>query len=185
MGRRLLTRYGRWMAAVLACGPGAVLSHLAAAALWGMPGRHPDRGHVPRGRKAAPRDHTFIGPTSPPTRSPVHHGIPTTTVPRTLLRPQCRRSARRVAQRVSAGRAARLERPRLGSAGSSSVIHGNRACPSSKPSLKRFSAASASSEASWRSASRTSSSLLVFQDHSPTSASRAWRSTAPGRSSAS
>ncbi|MGZ6694783.1 MAG: hypothetical protein ACXVFN_11300 [Solirubrobacteraceae bacterium] len=25
-----------WLAAVLACGPGAVLSHLAAARLWGM-----------------------------------------------------------------------------------------------------------------------------------------------------
>jgi very-short-patch-repair endonuclease len=29
----LLSRYGRWMAAVLACGPGAVLSHRSAAAL--------------------------------------------------------------------------------------------------------------------------------------------------------
>jgi very-short-patch-repair endonuclease len=30
---------GRWMAAVLACGEGAVLSHRSAAALWGMFGR--------------------------------------------------------------------------------------------------------------------------------------------------
>ena len=32
----LLTRQGRWLAAVLACGPGAVLSHRSAAALHGL-----------------------------------------------------------------------------------------------------------------------------------------------------
>lgn len=32
----LLGRHGRWMAAVLACGPGAVLSHRSAAALLGL-----------------------------------------------------------------------------------------------------------------------------------------------------
>ena len=31
-----LTRHGRWLAAVLYCGPDAVLSHLSAAALWGL-----------------------------------------------------------------------------------------------------------------------------------------------------
>ncbi len=31
-----LTQKGKWMAAVLACGPGAVLSHESAAALWGV-----------------------------------------------------------------------------------------------------------------------------------------------------
>lgn len=34
--RKLLTRRGHWMAAVLACGPGAVLSHRTAAALHGI-----------------------------------------------------------------------------------------------------------------------------------------------------
>jgi very-short-patch-repair endonuclease len=34
VGRPELSQEGRWMAAVLACGPGAVLSHLSAAALW-------------------------------------------------------------------------------------------------------------------------------------------------------
>src|SRR4249919_919851 len=40
VGRPELTRYGWWMAAVLACGEGAVLSHASAAALWLI---HPDR----------------------------------------------------------------------------------------------------------------------------------------------
>jgi very-short-patch-repair endonuclease len=34
VGRPELTKHGRWMAAVLACGGGAVLSHSSAAALW-------------------------------------------------------------------------------------------------------------------------------------------------------
>src|SRR3954454_7762049 len=34
VGRPDLTREGHWMAAVLLCGEGAVLSHLDAAALW-------------------------------------------------------------------------------------------------------------------------------------------------------
>jgi hypothetical protein len=36
VGRRDLAREGRWMAAVLACGEGAVLSHRSAGALWGI-----------------------------------------------------------------------------------------------------------------------------------------------------
>lgn len=36
VGRPELTREGRWMAAVLACGDGAMLSHRSAAALWGI-----------------------------------------------------------------------------------------------------------------------------------------------------
>ncbi len=36
VGRPELTPHGQWMAAVLACGPGAMLSHGSAAALWGI-----------------------------------------------------------------------------------------------------------------------------------------------------
>src|SRR5690242_21849244 len=36
VGRPSLTQHGRWMAAVLSCGDGAVLSHSSAAALWRM-----------------------------------------------------------------------------------------------------------------------------------------------------
>jgi len=36
VGRRDLSVHGRWMAAVLACGPEALVSHRSAAELWGM-----------------------------------------------------------------------------------------------------------------------------------------------------
>jgi very-short-patch-repair endonuclease len=76
------------MAAVMACGTGAVLSHRSAAALWGMrddgsesidvtaPNR---RGRIPGGISAH-RD----GSLTPDDRTAVH-GIPCTTVARTLL----------------------------------------------------------------------------------------------------
>jgi hypothetical protein len=57
VGHRLLTRQGRWMAAVLACGSGCALSHASAGAAWdlasytgtlvhvaGCPGRRPRPG---------------------------------------------------------------------------------------------------------------------------------------------
>lgn len=43
VGHQRITREGRWMAAVLACGPGAVLSHFHAGCLWGICGR---RGRI-------------------------------------------------------------------------------------------------------------------------------------------
>lgn len=42
VGRRQLTREGRWTGAVLACEPGAMLSHRSAGALWGFAKEHPD-----------------------------------------------------------------------------------------------------------------------------------------------
>jgi predicted transcriptional regulator of viral defense system len=41
VGRRQLTQEGHWMAAVLACGPDAALSHRSAAALLGIADEHP------------------------------------------------------------------------------------------------------------------------------------------------
>ena len=43
VGRPELTPTGRWMAAVLACGDGAVLSHRSAAELWGIGWEEPGR----------------------------------------------------------------------------------------------------------------------------------------------
>ena len=52
VGRPQLTRHGRWMAAVLACGEGAVLSHRSAAALWNLGGTGRDiEVTVPAGRR--------------------------------------------------------------------------------------------------------------------------------------
>jgi very-short-patch-repair endonuclease len=54
VGRPELTQNGRWMAAVLACGPGAALSHDTAAQLWGIRRVRPGPIHVsiPAGRRA-------------------------------------------------------------------------------------------------------------------------------------
>jgi very-short-patch-repair endonuclease len=84
VGRRLLTRNGRWMGAVLACGPGAFLSHFAAAALWGIRGGSKLEVTAPRGRK--PRKGIRMHWADlPDDETTTHHGIPTTTAPRTLL----------------------------------------------------------------------------------------------------
>jgi hypothetical protein len=87
VGHTRLSREARWMAAVLAAGEGAVLSHVAAAVHWRIwqrrwdgidvtvPGqRRPRKGfRVHRCRNLDPRDVT------------VHQGIPITTPARTLV----------------------------------------------------------------------------------------------------
>ncbi|MGE5408651.1 MAG: hypothetical protein ACM3NV_08565 [Syntrophothermus sp.] len=89
VGHRRGDRTARWWAAVLAYGPGAVLSHRSAAAAWGIesPGRRPVDVTAPRGRqgrerrsgiwvhrcKLAAADRANLG------------GLPVTTVARTLF----------------------------------------------------------------------------------------------------
>jgi putative AbiEi antitoxin of type IV toxin-antitoxin system/uncharacterized protein DUF559 len=87
VGHGALGSEGRRLAAVLACGPGAVLSHRSAAAHWGLlatqaslidvtapRGRHGGQGiRLNRSRSLDARDTTD------------HEGIPITKVPRTLL----------------------------------------------------------------------------------------------------
>jgi predicted transcriptional regulator of viral defense system len=86
VGHEVLSREGHWMAAVLAAGPGAVLSHSAAAALWRI--RNPSSGaiHVTTPRKCRStqtiRRHRSRIPADEVT---VVEGIPVTTVPRTLF----------------------------------------------------------------------------------------------------
>lgn len=87
VGHARLRREGRWLAAVLAVGPGAVLSHRDAAGLHGLrPANHP-RADVMTTRQ--PR--AIEGIAIHRTRSLDAHditivsGIPTTTVARTLL----------------------------------------------------------------------------------------------------
>ncbi len=54
VGHGKLTLRGRWMAAVLACGPDALLSHRAALALWDLRdgGEWLDRGNRSRAGQA-------------------------------------------------------------------------------------------------------------------------------------
>jgi very-short-patch-repair endonuclease len=87
VGRPQLTRYGRWMAAVLSCGPEAVLSHRSAAALWEIApeGRRVDvslPAHVQRrGPGIAVHRRTTL--TSADITS--HLGVPVTTSICTLI----------------------------------------------------------------------------------------------------
>jgi very-short-patch-repair endonuclease len=88
VGRRGLSIEGRWMAAVLAGGDRAVLSHRSAAELWGLlprSSRTPDVT-VPNARDR--RDAVGIvwhSRTPPDDEVTVVAGIPATTVPRTIL----------------------------------------------------------------------------------------------------
>jgi hypothetical protein len=84
VGPRLLTQHGRWMAAVLACGPGAALSYRGATALWQIRRGTRLEVTVPRGRKAR-RGIQLHWADLPDDEVTIHHGIRVTTVPRTLL----------------------------------------------------------------------------------------------------
>jgi hypothetical protein len=86
VGHDRLTARGRWMAAVLACGPRAVLSHRAAIALW-------DLSAIPSGTidVTAPTDRRIPGirchrsrTVHPDDRATID-GIPVTSLPRALL----------------------------------------------------------------------------------------------------
>lgn len=85
VGHRVVSREGRWMAAVLACGAGAVLSHRSAAAAWGIatfsgasevtaPRKTRSRGAIRRHRALLPPDEITAV-----------EGIPVTSVNRTLF----------------------------------------------------------------------------------------------------
>jgi very-short-patch-repair endonuclease len=75
-------RYGREMAAVLACGDGAALSHQSAAAIWGF-GRRDDVVHVSVTRDVRSREGVRVHRTLS-LKAAVHNGLPLTTPARTL-----------------------------------------------------------------------------------------------------
>jgi Transcriptional regulator, AbiEi antitoxin/Protein of unknown function (DUF559) len=99
VGHRPPSPHARAMAAVLACGPGAVLSHRSAAALWGL-GRWQRRIEV-----TARSGHRHDGVQTHRSRTLTlddvtrHYGIPVTTPARTL------QDLRRVLDRASLTRA--------------------------------------------------------------------------------
>lgn len=88
VGNPRISIRGRWLAAVLACGPRAVLSHRSAAALHGLLRVRSSNPHVtvPNARRRRPKGvrvhcsrHLLLAD-----RARVD-GIPTTSIPRTLL----------------------------------------------------------------------------------------------------
>jgi very-short-patch-repair endonuclease len=85
VGHRLRTSEATWMAAVLAAGPGAVLSHRSAAALWGMRSGTSATVDVtaPRQcRRPGIRAHHLV---LPPDEVAVENGIRVTNPARTLF----------------------------------------------------------------------------------------------------
>jgi hypothetical protein len=86
VGHRVLSQRSRWMAAVLACGPDAVLSHWSAAALWGIRGTRGGPIDITSPRKTksrgAIRRHRVL---LPPDEVTVEAGIPVTSAPRTVF----------------------------------------------------------------------------------------------------
>lgn len=115
LGHRRIGIHGNWLAAVLACGPHAVLSYGSAAALWGIRGW---RGPIEVTRRSGHR--RPHGVRLHQTRSlPTEHvtveaGIPVTSPERTLLDLAARLDARQLERAlVAADRANRIHWPEL------------------------------------------------------------------------
>lgn len=87
VGHGVLRPEGRWLAAVLACGSRAVLSHRSAAALWDL--RPATRSTIdvtaPRTRVGHPGVDLHLSRCLEPHHRTEHKRIPTTTVARTLV----------------------------------------------------------------------------------------------------
>src|SRR4051812_855658 len=87
VGHTVLGVRGRWMAAVLACGPAAALSHASAAALWEIRASDAVYTDVTARRTGRKRPGIRIHRprTLPASEVSERHGIPTTTPARTIL----------------------------------------------------------------------------------------------------
>src|SRR4051794_25405956 len=86
VGHRVLSQRGRWMAAVLACGKGAALSHRSAAALWAIRPTSRAAIEVTTPRKLRPRGELLPHCAAlPADEVTTLDGIPVTTPARTLL----------------------------------------------------------------------------------------------------
>lgn len=118
LGHQRLETKGRWMAAVLACGPGAVLSHRSAAHLWGLRRSH---GQIEVLRRSGGARHAGIclhqTRRLDPADTTTENGIPTTTIERTLLDVSGTLDDRQIERMlVAADRTGRLRWPALGRA---------------------------------------------------------------------
>jgi very-short-patch-repair endonuclease len=104
VGRPELSRHGRWMAAVLACGPEAVLSHGSAAAVWGF-GSEPHglvEASLPPGRRCRrPGIRAHRCAALRPGDVTEYEGIPVTSPVRTLIDQATRLSPARLERAVN------------------------------------------------------------------------------------
>jgi hypothetical protein len=111
VGHRIVTSEGRWLAAVLAGGRGAVLSHGSAAAHWGVrPAGTPVAVTTGRRRRSRPGVR-FFRSRLPADETTTHDGIPVTTVPRTLFDLAAVISAGQLARAVAEAEVRRLWDP--------------------------------------------------------------------------
>ena len=87
MGHTNLSLHGHCLAAVLACGPNALLSHTSAAWLWGLTKTSPLPAAVtaPGYRKPRPPLRLHEARSLTPEDRALREGIPVTSLPRTLL----------------------------------------------------------------------------------------------------
>lgn len=85
VGRPELTQHGRWMAAVLACGRGAALSHHDAAALLKIRRDRPGPIHVSVPTHSSRRLPGIEVHRRSALQPIIHHGIPTTSPADTLI----------------------------------------------------------------------------------------------------
>ncbi|OLE38278.1 MAG: hypothetical protein AUG48_02330 [Actinobacteria bacterium 13_1_20CM_3_68_9] len=88
VGHIAISNEGRWMAAVLASEPRAVLSHRSAAELWGMLEARPGPLHVTirsaAGRRPGRDIRLHRSPSLPEAATTLHNGITVTTSARTI-----------------------------------------------------------------------------------------------------
>ena len=86
VGHTRLSPQGRYLAAVLACAPGALLSHVSAAWPWGLLKQRPGAIHIsaPTRRRARPPLCIHHARLVDDDRA-LREGIPVTALPRTLL----------------------------------------------------------------------------------------------------
>jgi very-short-patch-repair endonuclease len=86
LGHRRIGLYGEWVAAVLAAGPGAVLSHGTAAQLWGIRGsRRPIEVTRVSGHRRPHGIRLHQTRSLPAEHITLEAGIPVTTIERTFL----------------------------------------------------------------------------------------------------
>jgi very-short-patch-repair endonuclease len=88
VGHAALSKEGRWMAALLACGDRAVLSHRSAAELWAMLSPRDGPAHITiptsGGRRRRPGIRLHRYPSLPPSATTRRNGIAVTTPARTI-----------------------------------------------------------------------------------------------------